>query len=676
MASPASSADRQPPALRGGVAILLALLVAAAAAIAQEPEPAPAPAPDSSPAGAPTAPAASSASGSDLVLRPREAAPAGDAEMTGIEAAEVGVLKLWFQRRQALEQQDESAAADAVRRMEALMDREGIRGMETLAGAFAHEGYGHLESGNYLAAQESFLLALRFDPGLPAAHFGVAEARRLSGQGFAPYLQGKIDGIRAAAGNFWWTYIALTNELCLLLLGIAVLALCYAVLQFVRHGRAWRHDLAEFLAARGLSEFAARLGAAALAVAPALLWISGPWLLLYWLAGTFRYQRRAERAITVLALLFTIGAGPAVSFLLSAYQVTESDTMKATVSALRGGYEPEKVRYIQQVLERRPEDPTFHFLLAALLKDGGYFVEAFQHYRKVLDLEPDNARACNNVGNIYFATGQHGQAVAWYRKATEIDPEFAVALFNANLAQKEQFHFTEAEASLDRARSLDPDAVAHYLERAGEAAASPVDAKIPMSEAWFEVVRGRRARGGADQAISPRAWLRHPLSIGGAAALAASLLFALLRRGEPATPCPRCGRASCARCRQEGSGGEFCPQCTHMFVNRGEVAPAVRQEKQQQIARHERWTAIVRRAVSLPLPGAAQILGGRTMCGIFVLGGWLILVMRFWIGPQLPGFPASPYVAAAGWSLWIGAGLLALFLLLGNLLSFERRPLP
>jgi tetratricopeptide (TPR) repeat protein len=611
----------------------------------------------------------------------RSAAPTagGEGELTGIEAAEVDVLKRWFQRRRAIEEGNASAAAEAVRQMEAKMDREGIRGMETLAAAFAHEAFDHLETGNYLAAQESFELALRFDPGLPAAHSGLAESRRLAGQGFGPYLSGKLAGVRAAAGNFWWTYIALANQSLVSCAAMALTAAILAALFFARHQRAWRHDIAEWLLARGASDTAAKIGACGVVLLPTFFWISGPWLLLFWLVGIFRYQRAIERAVTVALLAFATLIGPGVSFLLSAYRVTDSDIMRATVAALKGGYEPEKVRYIQRALQAQPDNPTFHFLLASVLKDGGYFVEAFQHYKQVLNLEADNVRVYNNVGNIYFATGQFGQAVSWYRKAMELDANFAIAYFNANLAQKELFHFTEAGTSLDRARSLAPDAVAGFLARVGEAAASPVDAKIPMSEAWFQVVRGEGGSDAPGEDAPRHAWLSYSVSVAAAAALGACLLLAVgWRRSAPAQDCPRCGRPFCSRCRTEGTGSvDFCPQCTHLFVNRGEVAPEARQQKQQQIARYERWTAMVRRTGSMLLPGSGHALGGRPLWGAFLLLGWTLACAEIWLRPRLLGFVGEPHLQGDRVRLWIGGSLLALLLVLANVVRADRRrPLP
>ena len=72
-----------------------------------------------------------------VVLQPAELAQPQDIsplpeELTGIETSEVGVLKLWFERRRLLDQGDAEGAAHATERILSLMEEGGIRGMEEL----------------------------------------------------------------------------------------------------------------------------------------------------------------------------------------------------------------------------------------------------------------------------------------------------------------------------------------------------------------------------------------------------------------------------------------------------------------------------------------------------------------------------------------------------------------
>jgi hypothetical protein len=403
--------------------------------------------------------------------------------------------------------------------------------------------------------------------------------------------------------------------------------------------------------------------------------MSGPWLLLYWAAGTFRYMRATEKAISVLLVVFSLAAWPAVGLLYSVYKVTDDDTIRATVSALKGGYEPEKARYINRVLTSHPDDPTFHFLLASVLKDGGYFVEAFQHYRTVLELEPENHRVYNNIGNIYFATGQYGQAVNWYFRAIDVDDGFTAAYFNIYLAHNEQFHYTEAEQSLEHARGLDAGAVAGYLARAEEAAANPVDVKIPMSEAWEGVMR--RYRNEAVQnpivgATSATFW--NPLTVGSVLALAAMLVLPFVGRRTRARECHQCGRAFCTRCQGAATSRELCPQCSNLSKWKGDVPPEVRAQKREQIARHDAWTRWSRRVAAAILPGAGHVLAGRSILGSVLLNAWIVLWLALLVGPRLLTFSAGPYVPGGNAGIVFTATVLLVVWLLGNLSRFSARP--
>jgi hypothetical protein len=128
----------------------------------------------------------------------------------------------------------------------------------------------------------------------------------------------------------------------------------------------------------------------------------------------------------------------------------------------------------------------------------------------------------------------------------------------------------------------------------------------------------------------------------------------------------------------EGAGAaDFCPQCTHLFVNRGEAAPDARHQKQAQIASHERWTAVLRRLGSLLLPGSGHVLGGRPLWGTLLLLGWTLAWAEIWLRPQLLGFVGEPHVQDGRAAVWIGGTTLALVFLLANLVRADRRrPLP
>ena len=602
-----------------------------------------------------------------------ESAPEADVvpeSMSGIDAAEVDVLNIWFQRLRARQEGADALVRQASERIVALMDRDGIQRMATLAAAFSYEGYRQLQTGNYERARESFEWAVRFDPSLPAGYFGLAHARRLTGEGVGAFFQENARGMRAALGNFWWTYIRLSNLMFLALVALSLASMAFVALLVLRYQVPWRHGMFEWLKQRGVPESLARLLSAAVLLLPLVFWISGPWVLLYWLAGTFRYTNVREKIVAVGVGVFGVVAAPALGLTLIVFQITANDTFRATISAMNGGYEPEKVRYIQQLLRESPDDLSVRFLLALQLKEGGYFLQAFEHYKAVLDLRPDHHGALNNVGNIYFATGQYGQSLIWYRRATEANPDFSPAYFNSYLAQKELFHFTESEASLDRARSLDPDAVARFLEREGqEAAASPVDAKIRTRQAWAEMVReSRRVDKTMPGSKVITAGFTHPLSLASGLAIVLMVALGVLLPRDRARRCSRCGWGFCARCQGAQPNSDLCPQCLQLRSRKDVVSHDARAHKERQIGRYQKLCKLVRRLVGLVAPGTAQMLVDRTLLGMILNIVWALVLAYLLLGDRLLHFTANPIAEGVGPGVWVAAVAAVAVWILGNFL--------
>jgi len=95
--------------------------------------------------------------------------------------------------------------------------------------------------------------------------------------------------------------------------------------------------------------------------------------------------------------------------------------------------------------------------------------------------------------------------------------------------------------------------------------------------------------------------------------------------------------------------------------------------EERKVAAHERWEWISRRLVSLVLPGAGQIHGGRTLWGAALLwvactgGAALVLAGRTLAYPGIPVMDATLAVRL------LAVGLIALSWLLANSLAFEKR---
>jgi hypothetical protein len=140
-----------------------------------------------------------------------------------------------------------------------------------------------------------------------------------------------------------------------------------------------------------------------------------------------------------------------------------------------------------------------------------------------------------------------------------------------------------------------------------------------------------------------------------------------------AQKCRKCGRPFCRRCqvgmrREEG----YCTPCRHLYLLKDPVAPLARVERERLVAAHDRWQWIARRLVSLVLPGAGQIQGGRTGVGVGVLwtacvgGSVLLLSGKLLAYPAITAAAGGPVRAAA-------AGVVAVAWVAANTLAFQRK---
>jgi tetratricopeptide (TPR) repeat protein len=302
---------------------------------------------------------------------------------------------------------------------------------------------------------------------------------------------------------------------------------------------------------------------------------------------------------------------------------------------VEGEYDPDRIVRLRQLVETHPDDPVYRFLLAGVYKNGRYFEEAFDEYRAVIEREPSFLPAHINIGNIFYVTGQYAASITSYHNAIEVDPDSFLAHFNLHLAQSEDFHFSEAEQSLQRAREIDADRVAHLLSRSNDydERAAVQDASLKMVSVWEAAVGGRTPAAGSGRKAGVSALLRpaqfvNTLAIACCVALLACFATAVASGGRPlARPCIRCGRAFCLRCASAREAQEYCSQCLHLYVLRDGLAPETKAKKVYEVERHERNTRGVRRFLSIVLPGSGHVLRGKTGRGLLLIGIWLGLLI-------------------------------------------------
>jgi hypothetical protein len=232
----------------------------------------------------------------------------------------------------------------------------------------------------------------------------------------------------------------------------------------------------------------------------------------------------------------------------------------------------------------------------------------------------------------------------------------------------------EADAAFQKARELDNSLITSVLaSEGGEHRREPLEARYTGGEI-LEVLQKSGRAGKASDGF--RAWIS-PLSLAGGMGLLACFVVPWMspRWGfGRAQRCLKCGQPFCRRCqvgmkREEG----YCTACRHLFVLRDPVAPKSREERERAVASHERWEWISRRLISLVLPGAGQIRGGRTVLGVILLWMACVALAALLLTGRMLAYPGISAVNSQTLLRALSVTLIASAWLAANTLSFEKR---
>jgi len=549
------------------------------------------------------------------------------------EAFDARLESLWFARKAHLAAGRDEEVKRQSDLLLAFAREEGVRRLENVAGALVAEAHRFIAEGSYDRALASLDLAEAFDPGRPQTSMARAAVLWKSGRGSLGAVRQVAVAAKASVLRAW-TNLTLVQYLALVLvLGMVGALTAFAVLMAVRHHVPFRHDVEEWMLRHGRPGLAAPAGWAVLLL-PLLSWVGAGWLLLYWIAATFRYLRRAEKVAAAALLVVAAAAMPAYRVAVGLYGVLADPAVRTTLAAASGSYEPDRVLELQALVRAHPTDATYRFLLANLYKSGHFFEDAYEEYQAALRVDPGLYQAHVNSGNVFFLAGRQAEAVVQYRRALDVNPRSALAWYNTYLAQQQSFHLKESEESLRRAREIDGKGIANLLARRGRDGdhAAVVDASVGLGSVWKAALSGETLKPGRAAEAGPGTGLRlllNPLTGASLAALAACLMLGLSAGHEPARRCIRCGRPFCPACKSHREAHEYCSQCVHLFVLGDGLAPQTKMRKMYEVERHDRRTRRLGRLVSLVLPGSAQLLRGRTAAGVLLLVIWLAALIAW-----------------------------------------------
>jgi tetratricopeptide (TPR) repeat protein len=551
------------------------------------------------------------------------------------------VQALWFARKAYLERNELERAAEQLRAMQEYRKQEGFFSLEAIAGAFSYEGFRQLEAGQYGPAHASFRLAKEFDPELPHAYYGQARSLRALRMGWLPALRESWEGLRVALNNFWSAYLLLGNLSLIGFIALSAAGAAFLLALIFKYQPLLRHDLCEWLGRRRVPETLAPLCAWALFLLPLLAGLGWMWVLLAWSAAVFPYTRRIERALATLVLLWGAAALPAARLIEGMFRTSVNPEVRSLVAAMRGGYDPARLRFLKESAARDPNNAVTHFLLGALYKAGGYLNDSLVHYKRAVDLEPDLHQAINNLGNLYYLTQNFALAQQQYQQAVGLAPGFAIGFYNLHLAQYQQFNVEEAERSLQTALRLDPDGLG--AARKTDLPRSVIDARLDLEELWPSLAA--KARVGASGADRAGAWT-HPYGLAAAAAGAVAWVNAARRRRRRARRCFKCGKPFCAACRSGAQFPDYCTQCVHLFAKRDGLAPATKKAKIAEVQRYATGRRRLSRLLSALLPGLGHVWADRALVGFLGLAAWAFSLLAFAAHDRLLRFYEVAYADA------------------------------
>jgi tetratricopeptide (TPR) repeat protein len=516
--------------------------------------------------------------------------------------------------------------------------------------------------------------ATQLDSTSPSVAFNDAD-RVARNSGFAQAVPVALRGFGRGFSDYRTNLLSRADLMIVAAMAIAITTIFLALALFIRYGRSMAHDFREMLSGR-MSGGTVSVIAFALLFLPIFLWLGPMWLVFYWFAIFFAYATTPERIAIVVLLLATALLPVIVDNAANSIAGVESPVVMAAISSANQSYQPEALRRLQELINVVPDDATLQLLAGNMQAFEGNDEQAQQHYRRAIELRPNYAGALVNLGNLLFLNNEFQAALTQYEKAQQADPKLAIAFYNASVASGETYKFDQQARMLDSARKANRG----FVERVTR---TPPPQKIVMysptiAEAWavnrnVSKVQPARALFGNYSVFEPARSIVNPVTIGALLSLLLGLaLWGKRRRTGLANACIKCGRTFCYRCKSARESTTYCTQCIHIYLKRDGVSLDTKRKKLEEVTDHQSGMVRRNRIFATFLPGAAQMMEGRTVAG--VLGAFLFalfVAIAIFVGRLAPAL--GPAADVAQMLVRIGAIAVAVIIWLTLSLPVYRR---
>jgi tetratricopeptide (TPR) repeat protein len=373
----------------------------------------------------------------------------------------VELQEMWIDWLAQIHQDDLNGATATVDNILAATRELGMRGLPDLATGASVQAVAFSGEGEFEKARAALLAAERFQPGEPETALAEMTVARTQGRWIAAGGWLVKAGVRLLAAQSARRVI-LANLYHWILVVFTLGAFSFVGLEMVARGDLLVRDISDFIG-RSLPSPAALALTALLLVWPLVLPSGLLWLALYWSVLLWGYGSIGVRVVMVALWLF-LGSMP----LLVTEQVRRLDLdMSAPVQAMEsiatGRLEGSVFSDLGVLVELLPDSTAVKHFQADLHLQLRQWEAARNLYREVLEAEGERSDLLADLGAVYLYERDLDNAIQRLQQAAAAPDAPPEVYFNLSRALSEQYRFSESEAMLRRASTLDRRAVGEWI---------------------------------------------------------------------------------------------------------------------------------------------------------------------------------------------------------------------
>jgi rhomboid protease GluP len=144
----------------------------------------------------------------------------------------------------------------------------------------------------------------------------------------------------------------------------------------------------------------------------------------------------------------------------------DAGAFSMALKALRSGDQAQALQQLERVLQRRPNFPEAHFLLANIYLERKDLDNALRELKRTVELNPKFAEAQGQLCSVYARKRALRDALPYCQAAVSLDPSNPDRRYNLGLVQMALRDYGRAVESLQKAADARPDSADENYELA------------------------------------------------------------------------------------------------------------------------------------------------------------------------------------------------------------------